>query len=142
MSLLHRAKNILKSETKSKQILIILLPGKKSLLFRSLLEEFSNRLKADKPNLSAYLLNINDGFIVLRSLIQQILNTTDSNEGKSIEKIMIWPPLLFPSIFQKQSLEKIIREHASMVNIYLIEPLDFEQDIYPFLLKILEVKLI
>ena len=141
MSLLHKAEDILNSETKSNQILIILFPGKKSLLFKSILDKFSNQIERDKPNLNTYLLNIDDGFTCLRNLIQQIINTTDLKKKKLIKTIMIWPALLLPGTFQRQPLEAIIREYNAIGNIYLIEPLDFEQEIYPFLLKTLEIKL-
>ncbi len=139
MSFLDKAQKILNNQAYSGQHLIILFSGQKSLLFQSLLENFSIQLKKDKPNLNTYLLNIDHKYNPLKKFIENLLNSTDQKYNKDIDKIMIWPAFYLPGTFQKKKLINILNQYMHRTSIYLIKPLDFEDDIYPFILKKIEM---
>ena len=135
MGLLNKAKAFLKKKGQFPQALIILFPGKNSLLLKAFLKEFSDQLEKDRSDFMVHSLNINRNFEPLEHLVQKLLHSTHKKDSPPSPKVTIWPAFLLPGTFQKGTILDHLKKYQRKGEINLMPPLDFQKEIYPFLLK-------
>ena len=135
MGLLNKAKGFLKKKGQLPEPLVILFPGKNSLLLKAFLKEFSDQLEKDRSDFTVHFLNINRNFEPLEHLVKKLLHATHKNDSSPPTRVTIWPAFSLPGTFQKSTILDHLKKYQRKVEINLMPPLDFQKEIYPFLRK-------
>ena len=135
MSLLDKSIKFLKTD-KSKG-LILLFFGRNSLRTKALLEELSNQIEKEKPNINIFSLNVEEDIQALESFIEEMFYYKEKYSISSLKHLWIWPVFLMPGTFNQMHLENIVGKFRKKtgITISLLKPLDFSEEVYPFLLE-------
>ena len=138
MGLLAKTIEFLKAEKKNGLLLIFF--GRTSLRTKALLEDLSEQMKKEKPDLAIFSLSIERNIRVLDSLIKEIFFYREKYNISLLKSLQIWPVFLLPGVLDQFHLEGVMKEikQKTGINISLLKPLDFSNEVYPFLLDLMK----